>query len=115
MPNVKVGDTIYRFDSGVRNYLRDENGKAIGGSIYRDHWVPAVITGETSRSWLLGDNSWSMVKVPKKGANPKQYKFSLSDVEDDVWLHVNRYGISQRVLSVNDVAVLKKIADLLSY
>lgn len=53
---VKVGDPIFLFDQNRRIYPKDAKGKPVPHSspIWREHWVPRVIVGETARTWLVG-------------------------------------------------------------
>jgi len=107
MADLKVGDTIWRFDINRRVY-RERNV----GPIYREHWVPEEITGQTSRSWLLG--RWGARKVPKKGDH-HGYAFTPKEVDDDCYLKENRYLIAQRVQYLDDVEQLRKIAEIVGY
>lgn len=104
-----IGKTVWRFDRNHRVY---DKGK-ITGPIYREHWVPIVIFGETSRSWLAG-YEFDPYKIPKKGPH---HPFALSEqeVEDDCWRQEHRYSISRQVERVTDVEILRKIAALVGW
>jgi len=50
LKNLKVGDTVWVFDINRRVY----DGNGLGAKIiYREHFRPVHIIGETSRSWIL--------------------------------------------------------------
>jgi hypothetical protein len=93
---VKVGDTLWLFDINRRVYPRDEKGRATGSPIWREHWVPHEITGETSRSWLIG---WRG-KVPKKGG--RGIAFDAAEIDRNAWVIENRYRISESVRQCDD-------------
>ena len=107
MSELKVGDTIWRFD-GSRRIYNDKNA----GPIYREHWVETVIQGETSRSWLVG--MFRTYKVPKKGPHPG-WAFSQKEVDDDCWVRCNRYKIEKSVAMVSNADVLRKVAELIGW
>lgn len=67
MTNLSIGSIVYLFDPNHRVYPKDENGRNKWGSnpIYREHFVPVVITGETARSWIV-DRYRSQIKINKK-------------------------------------------------
>ena len=97
---LKVGDTIYYFDSNYRKYPpRVPGTEAMNlscGPIYSEHWRATKITGETSRSWITARG-----KVAKKIEHPRRegWAFSWGAVQDDIWIHENRIRL-QRALSV---------------
>ena len=106
-----IGSTIWKFDSNYRVYK--SNASISSSASYREQWRPVVITGETSRSWIIGGRN--NAKCPKKGG----YGWALSEKEvyDDVWLKENRYKIMQRLNfgSNQSVEVFRKIAELIGY
>ena len=107
----KVGDTVWVFNENRRIYARDEKGKSLGGGpIWREHWEKGEILSETSRSWVLRYGE----KVPKKGHDPRKYAFSLADIEDQAFVHENRYRISMAVSRNTDAAKLRTIDLILS-
>lgn len=113
-----IGQTVWRFDSNHRVYTKPYPGCKWSGSvlIYREHWRPCVVVGETSRSWLvgirLGGNAhW---KVPKRGPHPG-FALSEQEVDDDCWLNQHRLAISQAVLYLRDATKLRQIADIINW
>jgi hypothetical protein len=97
---LKVGDTIYRFDEYRRVYKRDENGRASGGPIYREHFMPVKITGEGPRSWT-------------RCTQPSDY-YTAQSVEDAVFVHCHGYKIRALIDRCN-AAELRKIAEIIGY
>lgn len=101
---IGIGSTIWRFDLNHRIY-KDHNS----GPDYRSYWLETKITGETPRSWLVGN--WA--KCPKKGDH-SGWAFSLEEVDDNVWSHDERHKII-RCVERCDVFTLRKIAELVGY
>lgn len=60
-PDLRVGDILLTFQDSHRVYQRDDRGRAVCGPIWREHWRPTPITGETRVSWQLG----AFGRVPK--------------------------------------------------
>jgi hypothetical protein len=99
--SVKVGDTVFEFDENRRVYRKGESGPPI----WREHWRPVVITGETSKSWLYG---WcGKQKIPKSGSG--KFCFSVAELDEREWAHENRYRLARAVENA-DAATLRKIA-----
>lgn len=101
---IGIGSTIWVFDSNRRVY-----GDSKSGPIYREHWVPRKIEGETSRSWIVGWNH----KIPKKGC--LGVAFTEREVEDSVWFHEHRYKIGSQVQSLQCIETLRAVAKLIGY
>lgn len=77
--NLKVGDTVWVFDMNRRVY--EGNGLS-ARIIYREHFRPLQIVGETSRSWVLRNER----KVSKKsldGLYLSEYEIDLACWEHD--------------------------------
>ena len=107
MTDIKVGDTLYMFDGNRRKYAPGNSGP-----IYREHFYPVVVVGETPRSWLVGPE-WGQVKVSKK--DPWSVLFTAEMVNDAVWMNEHRHRIASRVGSIRDMDVLRKIAAIVGY
>lgn len=106
---MKIGDTIYTFDINRRVY--DKPG--LGGSIiYREHFRPHVIVGETKLSWVTDRGG----KAKKKASTPRERGgfFTAEEVEDDVWQHSHRHRLRD-LLDRADPKTLRKVADVLGY
>jgi hypothetical protein len=130
-PQLKIGDSVWIFDSNHRVYPKPEPGHSYagGGPIYREHWRERFIIGETSRSWLIGyrrDGTpvHSRIKVAKtlpgsihcsgRGYGPSKIAYSWTEVEADVWAHGHRYPIV-RMVERCDGETLKQVAALIGY
>lgn len=115
---IRVGSTLYNFDINKREYKRDARGRSYGGPIWREHWRPVEVVGETSRSWLVG-YVHSPTKVPKKdfenGACPSGWARSMEQIERLEWVDVHRHRIAEKVRSVSDDEVLHAVARLIGY
>ena len=109
---MKVGDTVYVYDPNRREYARDAQGRAIGGALYRGHFVETVITGETRVSWIV---ERFKAKYKKKPAYPTAGCLTMDRVNDLVWKDSHRYKIARVVERLSDVAVLKQVAALIGY
>ena len=101
----KIGDTIWIFDSNRRVYPRDADGRATGGPIWREHWKPVVIVGETSRWWLTDYGN----KIAKRGTDPRKVAFSEAEINRAGWVRDNARRISERVWACDDFEKLKAI------
>lgn len=110
---VSVGGTVWVFDLNRRVYRERKPGElyASGGPIWREHWRPRKVIGETARSWVL---EWG-AKVPKKGADPAYFVFSEADIDRRSWVHENQHKISRMVESCNDYETLLKVAAALGF
>lgn len=109
---VGIGSTVWIFDANHRVYNRPENGGlASGGPIWREHWRPRRIIGETPRSWLL--EGWRNEKVPKKGG--KGIAFSEGELDRLEFINNHAYKISDAVRWVRDFDALVKVAKLVGY
>jgi hypothetical protein len=89
---------IWVFDDCRREYTTPtpeerKAGKVWGHIIWKSHWVKLEVEGETSRSWLTSRGH----KVPKKGANPRQYLFSELEVDQAAWKHDHNHKIVQKL------------------
>lgn len=110
--DLKIGDTVYLFDSNRRVYPKNKNTQI--GPIWREHWRPVKVTGETSRSWIIGE-AWDTHKLPKKGQAGFAVAFSQEEIDRAAWVHDNAIIISHMVSCCKDYAVLKHIATLVGY
>jgi len=86
------------------------------------------IVGETSRSWLVSDikidpsevhpKHWAVTKISKKElAAGTLYGIwaTKEQAEDFKWFDANRYHISSDVGRLNEVKILRQIANLIGY
>ena len=107
MSDIKIGDTVFMFDINRRKYGPDRSGP-----VYREHFYPVTVTGETSRSWIVGPN-YAPIKVSKK--NPWAVLATTEMVEEAVWVETNRYKIERAVGALRDADKLRQIAAIVGY
>lgn len=113
---LKIGSQIWRFDVNRRVYTK-ENGH---GPVWREHWRPMWIIGETRVSWIVGHtadsamHSGGLVKLPKRTDWPQGWATSQAHIDEAAWAHENRYAISQLIFRL-DPEDLKAVADLIAY
>lgn len=117
-PTLPRPEFIWVFDRNHRVYRQPKTFGG-GGLIWKAHWVKRPVTGETSRSWLIG-NQWDVTKVPKNytattDAHLRRFAFSEEEIEDLAWLQDRRGLLSQHIHSVNDPAILKQIAAITGF
>jgi hypothetical protein len=110
---VRVGSTVWVFDLNRRQYAKAAPGRLYGPIIWRSHWGPHKIVGETSRSWILDQESG--LKVPKRGADPAWVAFSEADIDKQAWLNENRHSIVRHLERVSDYDTLRAVAQLIGY
>ncbi len=110
-PEIKVGDTYYIFDGNYRVYPERKKGEYDSRSpIYREHFRPGTITGETSRSWVYGIRE---KKIPKR--DPWKILHTPDMIEDRVWLHDHRHKLGNEICTVTDIDKLRQIAEIIGY
>lgn len=115
MDDPKVGDVVYYYDSNSRHY--DEDRKIIRRKCY----VETTISGQTSRSWVVGP-SYNSFKIPKKdpwghhGGELGFVKrlFTAEMVDQQIWMKDNRYEIERKLNSAS-FKQLKEVAKILNY
>ena len=102
---------VWIFDNNRRIYPPAPKGRlwTSGGPIYREHWVRHEVTGETRMSYITKYGG----KVPKKGGHG--FALTLVEVEDDVWRHDHRHRIAKLVGEIQDVELLRKVAEAAGY
>ncbi len=102
---IQVGMDVWLFDANNRHYVEGKSGP-----VYRKHFVPTRIIGETRDSWLLENVRQGVgLKINKKtrelrppsshgyfGLSPTVY-FDIDEVEDATWAHDHVYEISRAV------------------
>lgn len=99
-----IGDTIWIFDQNRCFYKPGEKG----GPIWREHWRPEIITGETRVSWVTQWGAKINKKAPGNGV-----AFSQEQIDRAAFVHDNAHVIAGRVRQCRDYDLMKAIADLL--
>jgi hypothetical protein len=120
---LKVGSPLWRFDINRRVYAKDDKGRTVGGPIWREHWTPREVVGETRVSWLVGFSGDGpgrvSVKVAKKdfaaGGCPQGWATSQEHIDRLAWIVRNRGRLSTAVSRCNDYDALQKVAALVGY
>ena len=110
-----IGDTVWVFDTNRRVYPKDD-----GGPIYREHFRPLKITGETRASWLLEeglkiDKANGQLRKPSPSGwyGLSQRVYSASEVEDACFVEAHRYPLSRAVQRCEDAAALRTLHQIL--
>lgn len=106
---IGVGSPVWIFDQNRRVYRNGQHGP-----IWREHWRPETVIGETSRSWIAG-KGWNEIKIPKKGWNPRTVCFSEAEIEKLAFVVDHSIRISDAVRRLDDYDTLKKIAEIIGY
>lgn len=111
--NSMIGKTVWLFDESTRIYTKPDKGRIWGVLVWREHWRPYLVVGETTRSWILKEGP----KVPKNPQGRTAYDvcYSQEEVEDRCWAHDHIYKISDSIRRIQDVATLRRVADIIGY
>lgn len=120
---IAIGSKLWMFDENRRVYAKTEN-KFAGRTIWREHWRPMKVVGETRVSWLVGFEGSALPLQPhmlrklpktafKAGACPQGWALSEAHVAELVWAKENTWRLSQEVLRCYDPRVLRAVDELL--
>lgn len=124
--DLKMGDVIWQFDVNSRQY-RTRKGHSYGSPIWRAHWRPMVIVGETKMSWLVVSQSLAQyshgqaldpkrcVKLSKKNPDRISWVFSEEELDERSWINDNRVRLSEVIRDFKDYETLKKVAALINF
>jgi hypothetical protein len=117
-----IGHRVWFFDENRRVYRRDAKGKAVGCPIWREHWRPAVVCGETPRYFLVGHSLDSNVtlanclaKIPKKGVPPKDVLFDEAEIDRRAWVKRHSILLANKLRTIECAETLRKVADLIGF
>jgi hypothetical protein len=119
---MKIGDKLWSFDGNRRHYA----GKGLSARIiYREHFYPVEIIGETSRSWVIGceGSKNEIFKVPKSDPSREKHgEFSMRPmlfteqaVNDECWCQENRHKIVRKIEQENDTTILRRVAEIIGF
>jgi len=111
-------EVYYKYDGNHRVYTDPETGIRHSGPIYKYSFVPYFKVGETSRSILMYrfekcNDLDRANKVPKKESLKDYGYLTKQEMEDDIWMHDNKYKISQEVGLCRSITKLKAILAIL--
>jgi hypothetical protein len=114
---IGVGSTVWVFDYNHRVYTKAPDGSVYGGRvIWREHWRPKTITGETSRSWIVQEHPWTpTIKIPKKDPPTHIYAFSEDEVIQRAWVNDHAHKIAEIINRRIDYSTLRKVAEVIGY
>ena len=114
---IKIGSTLWWFDNNRRVYARDAQGRAVGGSIHREHWRATKIVGESRLSWITDDHRKfaKATLTSRDNYGTVRAVASLAKVEAECWIHDHRYAISEAVRKCEDIEALRAVAALVGY
>lgn len=108
---IGIGSKLWRFDVNRRVYVK---GKP--GPVWREHWEPLEVIGETRVSWVVGtsaEDTWGAHKVPKAafrdGACPIGWALSEEHITDLAWAEEYRHKLADRVRRCHDTKVLRAV------
>lgn len=100
--------SFWIFDESRRVYL--EGSSLSASPIWSKHWREVPVTGETSRSWVVG-GGWNERKIPKRGPWPMRGVCrSRGEVEARAWAEGAKpviYRRAQNVYSANLAEVVR--------
>ena len=112
----KIGDTIWRFEPERRRY----DGKGLSARpIYREHFVPYTVVGETKISWLCqprDSSHWPTESKVKKASlrGGFSYWHTPESMEANIWIEANRARLHMDILRCGSLPVLQAIDALLT-
>ena len=108
---MKVGDTVYIFNENRRVYPPAPKGHLWppGGPIYREHFRPVQIVGETKVSWILQYDNRKVNKKTLEGI------YTIEQVDDRCWKNDHAHKLLEYVRSNASVYQLKEIAALMNW
>lgn len=117
-----LGNALWHFDINHRVYKPAPDGQSryTGGPIYREHYTPRIIVGETKRSWLVEGGGRSTAKVSKVDLTSAREHaasgfFTTEAMEADIWLHEHKHEILRQLQMSRDAFLFKQIAGLIGY
>lgn len=107
MTTLAVGSAVWYFDQNYRVYPK--NGGIGNSPIFREHFRPIKIEGETSRSWVLADGR----KISK--ATLVGIYIDQDAIDRECWIHDHKWRIIRSAERINDYDTLRKLAELVGY
>jgi hypothetical protein len=118
-----VGQKLWRFEPNKRVYEKENGYPRL---VYRHHWIEngATVVGETRVNWLVVPYDKEppynlfmrdIARVPKNGPLPPEYAVDAAVVEQDIWVHDNKYKLIDVIQKSRDYAALKAVAELVGY
>ena len=106
---MRIGDKLFIFDINKRVY---PPGPGFHPPIYREHFVPVEVIGETSRSWVIGRYRQEDFKAPKRDPFSKSL-YTAEMVEDQCWKHDKIHQVISDLRQA-DGATVRAVAALIA-
>jgi len=106
-----IGAKLWLFDRDHRVYTPGGND----GPIYREYWIARYIVGEEKRSWLVSDFEDGKYARKMMKSTAAIILKTETQVEDYCWLNSNRQRLADAVGRCTDVAVLRRVANIVEY
>ena len=121
---VGIGSKLWKFSENRRKYTKPEKGDLCGKLIWREHWEPMYVVGETRVSWLMAwerhtgtgepkGMSTPVTRIPKAlfkdGGCPQDWALSEAHLDELVWAHENRHRLSEAVARCHSPAMLRAV------
>jgi hypothetical protein len=119
-----IGSTVWIFDAERRVYAKEKMspGKLwySGAPIWREHWRPTAIVGETRVSWILGyDRGRKISKRDLAAGTVRGALTSEADLDAACYVNDHAHKIADRVQRISGglaaAETLRKIATLVGY
>jgi hypothetical protein len=119
-----IGSTVWIFDAERRVYAKEKMspGKLwySGAPIWREHWRPTAIVGETRVSWILGhDRGQKISKRDLAAGTVRGALTSEADLDAACYVNDHAHKIADRVQRISGglaaAETLRKIATLVGY
>ena len=119
-----IGSTVWIFDAERRVYAKEKMspGKLwySGAPIWREHWRPTAIVGETRVSWILGhDQGKKISKRDLAAGTVRGALTSEADLDAACYVHEHASKIGDRVGRISGgqkaAEALRQIAALVGY
>jgi hypothetical protein len=111
---IGIGTQLFVFDENRRVYPSVGTGARrviTGAPIYREHFRPLKVVGQTSRSWLLEHG----FKAPKnEEARFTARALTGPELDEECWAQEHRYLIAQEVQRARPYT-LREVARIVGY
>lgn len=118
-PAFGVGSTVWIFDESRCVYHCGPDGRLSIGPIWREHWRPVTITGETRVSWIVGPYGRKVGKRDLAAGKVSGVITSEADLDAACYVHEHAGKIGDRVMRISGgrqaAGVLRQIAALVGY
>lgn len=118
---LEIGQTVWYFDENRRVYRKKPGDLySSGAPVWREHWTPYEVVGETSRSYIIGlpASSYRPFKISKKdvveGTGLKGWAFSLEEIDQKAFVE-QAVEIAEKIRWTKDYKTLRAVCDLIGF